>query len=192
MNDKLNIIERITIEETYNKVLEVLGITKYLEINSDVYNVNVSKDTSVQKRFNYFYKLRQKPADWHGHYYRVFESIKKRIINKNDNISIELVLGEIYSKTKTIEFSFSSKMLHTLLPSKYPIYDSRVKKALDLEDLDGDGYLDKISSASRIYDELIKKYKELGCIADIFDKVLPNTCLTRIKKIDTMLYWYGT
>lgn len=192
-NNKSNIIKSITLKETNNKVLEALGIATYLDLNRSVDKVNVANDFNFQRKFNGFYKLRQRPEDWYKHYYNVFEMIKNKIKSDKGKITIDVVLKEIYERTKTIELSFSSKMLHTLSPSKYPIYDSRVKKALGLNNLFGKTWKEKIKDANDIYKDLIDKYKdkEFDSVVEIFDKVLPNTGLSRIKKIDTILYWYG-
>ncbi len=44
------------------------GIGQYLEIMSMLPAVDVGTHKIIQKRFNHFYRIRQRPRDWYSEY----------------------------------------------------------------------------------------------------------------------------
>ena len=52
------------------------GITQYLAIMDTVHRVDVSRDRDFQKRYNSFFKVRQRSSKWYEVYYAYLEANK--------------------------------------------------------------------------------------------------------------------
>jgi len=94
-----------------------VGLNKYKYIMKRFQEVNVEDDKDFQKRFNGFYKLRQKNERFYHTFYRKLES------SKGENITFGEVLSYFFKELNTYESSFSSKLVATHNPS-LPVWDS--------------------------------------------------------------------
>jgi hypothetical protein len=118
-------------EEDDRKITEVVcrakeGINKYLIIMNQFLEVDVSKDDKFQRRFNHFYKIRQKPKDWYKTYYQYMEAMK------GEEVSFSRVLNYFHAELDRYEASFSSKFVATHNP-EMPIWDRFVLENIGLK-----------------------------------------------------------
>jgi hypothetical protein len=164
------------------------GIRRYVEIMDMFPHTDVSSDTNFQRRYNGFYRMRQRPAEFYKEYYLFLES------HKNKPVAFEDVLKHLDKRLNRVEPSFSSKLVHTINPDM-PIWDTRVLKHLQLK---APSYS---VARSRKIERDIDLYKTIESwynaffqspdsqkILTIFDEVYPKTTITRTKKIDFVLW----
>lgn len=169
------------------------SIDKYIEIMS---LINTTKfDDEFKKMFSAYYRITHyRDVKWQNSYYKIF----KKYRNKRDNkvsFDIKDILSDIYKATKNVEFSFASKMLHSLYSKKYPIYDSLVAKELKLEKMpskksSGD-YKDRINKACEIYKCLIDNMKEYNYLVKVYDDMFEDKKISDLKKKDFLIWWHG-
>ena len=108
------------------KIIEAIdrakkGIAQYLEIMELFPNTDVSFDKEFQRRFNGFYRIRQRPPEWYEQYYAYMQS------QKGQSPSFSCVLRHLYSVLGRYEPSFSSKLVATIDVNS-PVWDSVVLK----------------------------------------------------------------
>lgn len=168
-----------------------LGLDGYEYIMENVWKTDVSKDKDFQRRYNYFYKVRRN-QDWRDGFYRVFEESKGRC----DEVTFEDILRDIYGFSKTIEASFSSKMLATINPN-HPIWDSQALKILGIKVI-GKSAQEKLDFIISAYDEMERWYADYLKTENakenikVWDRMLPHhRGLSPVKKIDYMLWTLG-
>jgi hypothetical protein len=106
------------------KIIEAIerarkGIAQYLEIMELFSNTDVSIDKDFQRRFNGFYRIRQRPPEWYEQYYAYMQS------QKGQNPTFSYVLRHLYSVLGRYEPSFSSKLVATIDVNS-PVWDSVV------------------------------------------------------------------
>lgn len=169
------------------------GIDNYKQIMKAFKNTKF--DESFTRRFNKFYRIMRRSKEWYKGYYKVFKKYKI----KTSNYSIDDILKDLYridnNGKHMIDLSFASKMLHTLKPKKYPIYDSMVAKALDLNKVkySKQNVEKRIKDSVDLYNDLLDMYKkkDVKHLASIFDKAFPREPISDIKKADFLIWWYG-
>lgn len=158
------------------------GLSKYNNIMELFNSTNVSKDKDFQKKFNYFYKIARRPAEFYKAYYTLLEK------SKNTPLSFEWILMFFYWKFWKCEKSFASKLLHTINP-EMPIRDKFILKNLGLKDSWSD-----IEKSIKLYEQIkITMEKKISSeewrmIIQIFDKIYPDTNITDMKKYDFYLW----
>ena len=54
------------------------GISQYLEIMNEIFAVNVAENRNFQRKFNAFYRVRQRPQAWYQAYFSYLERCKGR------------------------------------------------------------------------------------------------------------------
>ncbi len=139
-----------------------------------------------KKKFVAFYRVRRNKEKWIDPFFEIFKEAiidKKRTFNK--------YLKKIKKKCKhnnkeQTELSFTSKMLHTIDPNKFPILDSRVLSSLGIKN-DNDAYM---NLCSKIDNELLKNKKFKDLMKKIRDEVFEklNESVTNYKLVDIILY----
>lgn len=92
------------------------GIRQYLEIMSLISKVNVAEDRDFQRKFNAFYRVRQRPPHWYRAYFSYLET------SKGNKASFDDVLDKLQALTGRYEPSFASKFVATLDPEQ-PVWD---------------------------------------------------------------------
>jgi hypothetical protein len=95
------------------------GIQQYLEIMELFPHANVAGDSSFQRKFNRFYRVRQRPAEWYEIYYSFMQ------LAKAQRPTFNLALDHFRSTMGRCEPSFSSKLIATIDPSQ-PVWDKYV------------------------------------------------------------------
>ena len=164
------------------------GLIKYLEIMDMLYKVNVSEDRDFQKKYNHFYRMRQRKAEFYQLYYDYMEQMK----HNNATITFEDVFSYIQEKTSRCETSFSSKLLATINPNM-PVWDSFVLENLGIKKIypsAKDKEIKIVSAYNKIcqwYEKFINT-EEAKLIVDTFDEIYPHTEITDTKKIDLFLW----
>lgn len=168
------------------------GIDRYINIMADV--DGTSFDSDFKKKYNVFYRISpHRDETWQKSYYRIFKKYRiKR--NSNENFTLRDVLTDIYKATGRVEFSFASKLMHSLCPKKYPIYDSILADKFSLEKVKGSGE-NKIDCACNVYNELCDKVIEHEYLVKDFDDIFSIEAnykkISKIKKIDFLIWWSG-
>jgi hypothetical protein len=122
-----NIINQ-NIDRIVHSVDEGLDVSIYLSLMSRFRNVNVVQDTEFQAKYCKYWRLYGAglSQDFRASYFELMEVLRGR-----PTPTIVEVIRPLYevptdnSGRKTLQFSFASKLLHTLDPHK-PIYDSMV------------------------------------------------------------------
>lgn len=176
--------DRSIIQDAVAKVKP--GLKKYKYIQDMVKVVNVSNDKQFQRTFNGFYRMRQRSRDFYKIFYCFLEE------NKGNLPSFEDTLVYIYSRTKRVEASFSSKLVATINPN-LPIWDTVVLKNLNLTQ-PAYHLKDRIPRIISIYSEINEWYKsflkndESRYLIKMFDEIYPDSKITNIKKIDFILW----
>jgi hypothetical protein len=171
----------------WKKVKE--GMDKYVVIMDLFHRIDVSKDTNFQKKFNGFYKIRQRSQEFYFSLYNFLEDNKK-----SNDLGYETVLRHFKNKFNKLEVSFSSKLLATINP-ELPIWDSVVMDNLKLKKPGYNKTIDERLVASiEIYNKMILWYDEqlkskVGkqMLKDFNDRI-PEANITDLKKIDLILW----
>jgi len=163
------------------------GIGQYVEIMDLLGRVDVSKSPEFQKKFNAFYRIRQRPATWYECYYSFLQESKNAVPSFNQTIEyFNVSLGRY-------EPSFSSKLVATLNPNK-PIWDIYI---IENTGHKAPAYTDKhkIKLAKEIYASIEGWYENfiksnIGKLyVQVFDDIVPeHNKITTLKKIDFILW----
>lgn len=146
------------------------------------------------KKFVGFYKLRRNSDTWIKPFFKIFaEAYKEK--DKLTKKSFEKYLKEVEDKCvhngkKQKEISFVSKMLHTLRPDIFPIYDSKVVSSLGLKFKPEDNWysmlIDKYDSLLNDNDRVKQAMKGLRKL--IFEININNREITDYKLLDMLFY----
>jgi hypothetical protein len=124
---KYEIINR-NIDLILDNMDENLDIRTYLTLLSRSRNVDVTRDTEFQNKYCRYWRLfgAGLSQDFRSAYFELMEGFKGRVLASIREVS--LILSKVPSNSigkRTLQFSFASKLLHTLDPHR-PIYDSMV------------------------------------------------------------------
>ena len=135
------------------------SIDKYIEIMSIIDTTNFNAE--LKKMFSAYYRITpHRNVKWQNSYYKIFNKYRNKR-DKKDSFGIKDILFDVYKATGNVEFSFTSKMLHSLYPKKYPIYDSLVTKELELKKMppkkSNGNDKERIDKTYEIYKCLIEK-----------------------------------
>lgn len=146
--------------ETYIKIMSCIDETVF--------------DNYFVDEYSKFYGIKRfRTEKWQKEYFKIFKYYRNKR-NKHQVFSLKNILEDIYNKVGSVELSFATKMLHSLCPKKYPIYDSRVATVLEIDKPKGNEIDRKICSACQIYKELCKKIRENSYLSQEYDKVFRN------------------
>ena len=163
------------------------GIRQYLEIMDLFLKVNVAEDLDFQRRFNYFYRIRQRPHDW----YRVYFSHLEK--SKEIKPSFDDVLDELYLLTGRCEPSFSSKFVATLDPEQ-PVWDKWVLTNTNTR-IPSYTSKTKMGEAKVAYRAIQEWYRRFlrstdgELVVRLFNEMIPeHTEITDLKKVDFVLW----
>lgn len=162
------------------------GLEKYLYIMGKIHETDVSNDQEFQKKFNGFYRIRQRKPEFYEAYYRFMEMKKKT------GTSFEDSLHYIYESCGRYETSFCSKLVATIHPER-PVWDTFVLENIGLK-APYSGAKDKMRKIVTTYESLVKWYENFLNTEDartmitLFDERFPNTTITNLKKIDLILW----
>jgi len=163
------------------------GIAQYLEIMGLLPNVDVSRDRNFQRKYNAFYRVRQRPKEWYELYFSYLESSKAKAP------TFDTVIDHLFSALGRYEPSFSSKLVATLDPHQ-PVWDRFVLKNTGQK---SPYYTakDRIEKAKIVYRSIQAWYQEYmrseegRNVIGIFNReVQDHQRVTDLKKIDFVLW----
>jgi hypothetical protein len=163
------------------------GIGQYLNIMAMLPTVDVSTDRAFQRRFNHFYRIRQRSEDWYAEYYSFMER------GKCNPPRFEDVLDHLHVSLGRYEPSFSSKLAATLAPDE-PVWDQYVIQNTGQK---APAYSSsrKIERAKAVFQGIRKWYWEClespegRLMVEVFDELVDqHDQITDIKKIDFVLW----
>jgi hypothetical protein len=164
-----------------------IGLEQYKWIMNNLRVVNVSNDRNFQKRFNHFYRMRQRTPQFYETFYTKLQTSKD-----DSNLTFEQVLDYFWETLSRVEASFSSKLVATVNPDM-PVWDKEVLKNLGLKPplYSDKNRLNKIKKLYNSINEWYKNYlnteKSKEAISE-FDKNFPSSGVSNIKKIDLILW----
>lgn len=184
----LNILHHQTaiIEKITPKMLDT-----YYWLQDNLRSRNVSVDAEYQRKFSGYYKMRFVSPQYRNCFFSLFETIKN-----DTKISFKDIAMQLFQVDGKHEFSFISKMLHTIDP-KRPIYDSQVDQALHIHRTYQSDIAFKIYQDEKILNQISMTYRCLEISAEMadpfiaFDQIIPNRSMTIEKKIDFLLWALG-
>lgn len=166
-------------------------IYRYCWLQDNLYRRNVATDEEYRRRFSGYYQMRFVSQKFRNSFFDLFETVK----NEKD-ISFLDISERLFQVEGKHEFSFISKMLHTIDPTR-PIYDKRVDQALKIyrtyepnierKILRDEGILQQIAA---VYESLEKSPEMEEPIA-AFDKFTRGGSLSTAKKLDFLLWGLG-
>ncbi len=162
------------------------GLEKYLVIMDCLHSTDVSEDVAFQKKFNGFYRMRQRKPEFYEEYFNYLES------NKNLKVSFDEALTHFYNKFDRIEASFCSKLVATI-DSDLPVWDTFVLQNLGLKK-PPQYSRDRLNKTINLYSKIKEWYlnfmftDEGKYLIDLFDRKYPSVNITNVKKIDLILW----
>ena len=185
------LVERICMNKA--AILEKISVSmleKYCWLEENLYKCDLSTDTEYQRRFVHYYRMRFVSKEYRRAFFNLFERIKN-----DQSTSFEEIARELYLIDEKHEFSFITKMLHTIDTSR-PIYDSQVNAALKLRTYQLD-FEKRLKKDKEILDRISDQYHVLmaspGVIElqeEIESKISPKT-ISSEKKLDFILWALG-
>ena len=187
-----NIVSKIV--RNQSAILEKMDekvLSSYFWLMDNLHTRNIAADEEYRRRFGGYYRMRFVSEKYRDAFFELFEQIKEQ-----PEFSFCEAAYRLFEVDGKHEFSFITKMLHTIDPSR-PIYDSQVDAALKLRrtyqpDLgkklqQDDAILARLSS---VYREL-SEAQELSGLMSIMDNVVPGRTMAVSKKIDFILWALG-
>lgn len=175
------------------RILDTLNhdaIQKYEYLQISCRNINVLLDQEFRRAFSSYYIMRYPKQEYREAFFMVFEKQKAHV-----NPSFAMIAEELYQIDGKHQFSFITKMLHTI-SDVHPIYDSQVAKALGITRI----YMpfektlkqdqDILEYLKKTYDRIDRENLIDSTIA-LFDRKFPSSSLSFTKKIDFFLWAEG-
>ena len=176
-----------------NMFAAALKIDDYLAIVEAVQQTGFIADKDFQKKFNAFFRIRQRSNAWYEKYYELLREQAK------EERPFKCILEALYDVNGKVEVSFSSKLIAAVDPTR-PIWDSNVLGKLgciqEWNDVAKKTPAERIERAVQIYNCMDKAYDKFiaseegrACIGK-FDRILPSykDKLSNVKKVDYILW----
>ncbi len=165
-------------------------VEKYCWLKENLHKCNVSTNTEYQRKFSHYYRMRFVSPKYREAFFALFEEIKD-----HPDTSFEEVARRLYPVDQKHEFSFISKMLHTINTSR-PIYDSQVNAALKLRTYQP-VFEKRLKKDIEILDRISARYRMLMASPEVSEiqkeidlKISPKT-ISSEKKLDFILWALG-
>lgn len=178
-------MDQKTIVEAINNAQE--GIRQYLEIMRLFSVTDVSLNTEFQRKYNNFYRVRQRDKHFYETYYQYMQCLK------GQNVEFQQVLSFLHSKLNRFEPSFSSKLAATHNPN-LPIWDKIVLTNIGITPPPLYS-IDRMNKTIATYEKIKEWYsrymnsKEGHLVVNLFDDIVDeSSSITDLKKIDFVLW----
>ncbi len=161
------------------------SLMKYISLQNDLKNTDISKDRAYQKRFNHYYRVRRN-SSWQSQFYKILQE------KKNEKITFSEALKNIHAKTGRYEASFASKLVATIHPDK-PVIDKFVLENAGLK-LPYSPSKDREKKIVYVYVQLQEKFQDLLAkengkyLVEKFGAKFPNKNITKVKMVDLVLW----
>ena len=152
---------------------------------------DVSSDAEYKRKFAGYYRMRFVSQKYRDSFFSLFEAIKN-----DTELSFVDVAKQLFQVDGRHEFSFISKMLHTIDPNR-PIYDSQVDQALQIHRTYEPNIELKIRQDEEILKQISFVYQRLEASAEMveplaaFDQIIPSRSMSITKKLDFLLWALG-
>lgn len=152
---------------------------------------NVADDIEYRRTFAGYYRMRFVSQQYRDSFFSLFEAIKN-----DTELSFVDIARQLFQVDGKHEFSFISKMLHTIDPNR-PIYDSQVDQALQVHRTYQPNIELKIHQDEEILKQISSMYRSLETSAEMaeplaaFDRIIPNRSMSTAKKLDFLLWALG-
>lgn len=163
------------------------GISQYLEIMESFPKVNVAENGEFQRKFNAFYRVRQRSCDWYTKYFSYMET------HKGGRSSFDEIIDDMNKLTGRYEPSCSSKLFATLDPEQ-PVWDVWVLRNTKTR-VPSYASKRKVEQAKIAYKIIQLWYqqflesKEGELVVGAFDRIVPDHAkITDLKKVDFVLW----
>ena len=169
-----------------NKMMET-----YRWLQEELYRRDVYVDQEYRRKFSGYYRMRFVSQEYRDAFFSVFEKIKNAPETSFRDVSYCL-----YDVDQKHEFSFISKMLHTINPHK-PIFDSQVCEVLHLRRTYQSSLEGKVRQDEDSLRHIVKAYTEMSASAEMrkmlaqMDNFTPGYRMTDEKKLDFILWALG-
>jgi hypothetical protein len=167
------------------------SIETYVEIQSIFAESKVSQNLTFQDKYCPFYGLsRFMDAETQKLYFEILDEYRTK------EFDFERILNQLHDVSGRVEFSFTTKMCHTL-HTEMPIYDNNVAFLFGFavhQKADKDT---KIQRYLMFYNELTNIYQDLLEHTNIknmliqFDDEFKNPIMSQTKKLDFILWAAG-
>ena len=191
-NPNSKILEKIRQNQTaIMKKLNPKVLATYCWLQDNLHKRNVAVDTEYRKKFSGYYRMRFVSQEYCDQFFELFEEIKSE-----SSPSFRVVSQKLFQVDGKHEFSFITKMLHTIEPSR-PIYDSQVDIALEIHRYYQPNFEEKLRQDEHILAQISAAYRELASSPGMiellaeFDKIIPGHTMSAEKKIDFILWALG-
>lgn len=191
-NPNSKILEKIRQNQTaIMKKLNPKVLATYCWLQDNLHKRNVAVDTEYRKKFSGYYRMRFVSQEYRDQFFELFEEIKSE-----SSPSFRVVSQKLFQVDGKHEFSFITKMLHTIEPSR-PIYDSQVDIALEIHRYYQPNFEEKLRQDEHILAQISAAYRELASSPGMiellaeFDKIIPGYTMSAEKKIDFILWALG-
>lgn len=191
-NPNSKILEKI--RQNQSAIIEKLNpkvLATYCWLQDNLHKRNVAVDTEYRKKFSGYYRMRFVSQEYRDQFFELFEEIKSE-----SSPSFRVVSQKLFQVDGKHEFSFITKMLHTIEPSR-PIYDSQVDIALEIHRYYQPNFEEKLRQDEHILAQISAAYRELASSPGMiellaeFDKIIPGHTMSAEKKIDFILWALG-
>ena len=166
-------------------------LNTYYWLQDNLYLRNVSSDAEYKRKFSGYYRMRFVSKQYRDRFFSLFEAIKN-----DTKLSFVDVAKQLSQVDGRHEFSFISKMLHTIDPNR-PIYDSQVDQALQIHRTYEPNIELKIQQDEEILKQIFFVYQRLEASAEMvkplaaFDQIIPSRSMSIAKKLDFLLWALG-
>lgn len=163
----------------------------YCWLQEELYLRDVATDKEYRRKFSGYYKMRFVSQEYRDAFFNVFEKMKNEVEASFRDISYYL-----YDVDQKHEFSFISKMLHTIDPHK-PIFDSQVCEVLHLHRTYQSSLAGKVRQDEDSLTHIVKAYAEMSASKEVrkmlaqMDDFTPGYRMTDEKKLDFILWALG-
>lgn len=171
--------------------LDAGTLATYRWLQENLHCRNVAVDLEYRRKFSGYYGMRFVSQEYRDRYFQTLEKEKN-----NKELSFQNLATELYAVDGKHEFSFLTKMLHTIDPC-HPIYDSRVEQVLKLGHRYGQDFEKRLGRDEQILSQLTSVYRELASTEQInpllseIDARTPGFLMTVEKKMDFILWALG-
>lgn len=166
-------------------------LSTYCWLMDNLHIRNIFTNQEYRKKFAGYYRMRFVSQSYRDAFFTLFEQIKT-----HPSVSFEEVATQLYQVDYKHEFSFITKMLHTINPTR-PIYDSQVDAALQIHRTYQANFSKRLEQDAKILNEISRYYQDLKSapqITDIlttFDQIVPMYKISTEKKLDFILWALG-
>ena len=178
--------QKVIIEKIPTRMLNT-----YYWLQDNLHLRNVARDLEYRRKFAGYYRMRFVSQQYRDRFFSLFEAIKNDV-----ELSFVDVARNLSQVEGRHEFSFISKMLHTIDPNR-PIYDSQVDQALQIHRTYGPDIELKIQQDEEILKQISFVYQCLEASPEMakplaaFDQIIPSRTMSIAKKLDFLLWALG-